>query len=471
MKTINKQNRFTFGIGTIGRDMVYSMISMFMMFYLTDVIEVSTNLLWWINGIILLARIFDACNDPVMGLIVDNTRSRFGKFKPWIALGAFLSGVFTVLLFVDFGLNGAPYLMVFALLYLAWGISFTINDISYWSMLPSLSLRQSEREKIGAVARICANIGLFFVVAGIVPLTTALSGPFGGLPQAYLAFAVLIVAIMWAGQLITLFGVRESKQIKDRRQHTSLKELVTVILKNDQLTVTAVAMVLFMIGYMTTTSFGIYFFKYAYGDESMYAVFAAILGVSQIAALAVFPLFGKRYERRSLFSFAAVLVLIGYLLFFFSPNNNMILIGLAGFLMFVGQAFVQILMLMFLTDSVDYGHWKLGKRNDSISFSLQPFINKMSGAVGSGIVGAVIILSGIKDAQSAADVTASGLMMMKVAMLIFPLLCILASFFIYRRKYKIDRAMHGRILQELTERGELGDVIDDSVGDDNEIDS
>lgn len=144
------------------------MVSMYLIYYLTDIIELPTSTLWWITVIVLCARIFDALNDPIMGVIVDNTKTRFGKFKPWIALGALVSGMLTVLLFTDFGLQGAGYIAVFALIYIAWGLAYTANDISYWSMLPSLSLEQKEREQIGAVARICANVGLFFVVAGIV---------------------------------------------------------------------------------------------------------------------------------------------------------------------------------------------------------------------------------------------------------------------------------------------------------------
>jgi len=447
-------NKWTFGIGTIGRDMVYSLISMYLIFYMTDVIEVPTSTLWWITGIVLAARIFDAFNDPVMGLIVDNTNTRFGKFKPWIAFGAAASGVLTILLFVDFGFSGGTYVVVFGLIYLMWGMAFTTNDISYWSMLPSLSVDQKEREKIGSIARICANVGLFFVVAGIVPLTEALGKASGSLASGYLLFAVIVVGIMWAGQLVTLIGVREPKITKPQ-QHTSLKELLLVIVKNDQLLITAVSMTLFMIGYVTTTSFGLYFFKYAYGDEGMYSIFAVILGVSQITALGIFPLFSKKFERRTLFTAAMVLVFIGYIIFFFAPTNTMIFIGIAGVLIFVGQAFIQLLMLMFLADCVDYGHWKLGKRNDSISFSLQPFINKLSGAVANGIVSVVIIISGIKDAGSHLDVTAEGLLMMKVAMLIFPLICILISFFINRIKYKIDAGTYEKILRELKERGEV----------------
>jgi melibiose permease/lactose/raffinose/galactose permease len=218
-----------------------------------------------------------------------------------------------------------------------------------------------------------------------------------------------------------------------------------------------------MIGYVTTTSFGLYFFKYAYGDEGMYAIFALILGVSQITALAVFPLFSKRFDRKTLFTAAIILVTAGYIIFFFAPIHTMLFIGAGGVLIFVGQSFVQLLMLMFLADSVDYGHWKLGKRNDSITFSLQPLINKMGGAISSGVVSAVIIISGIKEANTAADVTPGGLVMMKIAMLIFPLICIAASYAIYRAKYKIDEKFYAQILSDLRERGELTEDTPDNA--------
>lgn len=447
-----KRNHYTFGLGTIGRDMLYSMVSMYLMYYLTDILRLPTSVMWWVTGIILAARIFDALNDPVMGVIVDNTHTRFGKFKPWIALGALLSGAFTVLIFTDFGLEGAGYIAFFAVIYLLWGVSFTANDISYWSMLPSLSTDQKEREKIGAFARICANIGLFTVVAGIVPITTALGNAAGSPQKGYFYFSMIVVGIMWAGQCITLLGVKEPRDMAQAQEHTTLKGMVRAIFKNDQLLFTAISMALFMIGYTTTTSFGLYFFKYAYGDEGMYSVFALILGVSQILALAVFPAFSKKFNRKKLYTAATALVVAGYIVFFFAPVNTMIFIGIAGMLLFVGQAFIQLLMLMFLADTVEYGQWKLGKRNDSVTFSLQPFINKLGGAVSSGIVGAVIIISGIKEAETAADVTSEGLLMMKVAMLILPLICILAGYVIYRKKYRIDEDTYARILKDLEER-------------------
>ncbi len=445
-------NRWTFGLGTVGRDMVYTMISMYLMFYLTDVLQLPDNVLWWVTAIIMAARVFDAFNDPFMGVIVDNTHSKIGKFKPWICIGGVLSSILTVLLFSNFGLSGGAFIVVFGVIYILWGITYTMHDISYWSMLPTLSQNQREREQIGSVARICASVGLFAVVSLIVPVTEAIGGAVGSLQKGYFILSIILVVIMMAFLCFTIFGVKEPKIQDEKVEHTSVKELVRIIFKNDQLLVTAVAMALFMIGYCTTTSFGLYYFKYVYGDEGMYSIFAVILGVSQIFAMSIFPSLGKRFSRKTLYAFATALVVAGYIIFFFAPTNTMLFIGLAGLVLFIGQAFIQVMTLMFLTDSVEYGEWKFGKRNDSVTFSLQPFINKMGGAVASGVTGAIVIISGMSQAQSAADMTASGIVILKMAMMVFPLICILIGFLVYRSKYILDEEMYTKIVRELNER-------------------
>jgi melibiose permease/lactose/raffinose/galactose permease len=216
-------------------------------------------------------------------------------------------------------------------------------------------------------------------------------------------------------------------------------------------------MALFLIGYMTTTSFGTYYFKYAFGNEDMYSVFAAVLGVSQLSALAVFPLFSKRFSRKQLYFFATVLVLAGYALFFFAPMN-MLPIGIAGVLIFIGEAFIQLLMLMFLADTIEYGQWKSGKRNEAVTLSIQPLINKIGGAIATGIVTVTLIVSGINRAETAADVTSEGLLLMKLAMFVLPLICIVAGYFVYRFKFKIDKAFYDKIVGELAERGDIKDI-------------
>lgn len=450
MKTAMKRNRYFFGLGTVGRDMLYSLVSLYLMVYLTEILDLPDSTMWWMTGILTILRVFDAVNDPFMGYLVDNTNTRFGKFKPWIALGGLFGGLLTVLIFTDLGLRGAAYIVSFTIIYLLWDFIYGANDISYWSMLPSLTLDQKEREKTGSFARICANVGMYIVVVGILPITNAL----GGDKKAWFIFAVAVVLLTWAFLCFTLFGVKENRSLYKKEEHTSLKEMFSVIFKNDQLLFTAISMALFMIGYCTTTSFGVYFFKYAFKNEGMYSVFAGILGVSQLLALACFPLFSKRYNRKQLYGFSTVLVVLGYMVFFFAPMN-MIYIGIAGVLLFIGQAFIQLLMLMFLADTVEYGQWKLGRRNESITFSVQPFINKIGGAIANGIVGATLIISGINSAATPDDVTDTGLLIMKLAMLILPLLIIAAGYIVYRLKFKIDKDMFDKIVSDLKTRGDI----------------
>jgi melibiose permease/lactose/raffinose/galactose permease len=317
-------------------------------------------------------------------------------------------------------------------------------------MLPSLTINQKEREKTGSFARICANVGMYIVVVGILPMTRAL----GSDKKAWFIFALGIVVIMWAFLCFTLFGVKENRSMYKSEENTSLKEMFSVLFKNDQLLFTAISMALFMIGYCTTTSFGVYYFKYAFKNEGMYSVFAGILGISQLLALTSFNIFSKKYSRKQLYAFSTVLVVIGYIIFFFSPMN-MLYIGLAGVLIFVGQAFIQLLMLMFLTDTVEYGQWKLGRRNESITFSVQPFINKIGGAIASGIVGVTLIISGINSAASPENVTGKGLMIMKLSMLILPLTLIVIGYLVYHFKFKIDKEMFDKIVVDLSKRGDL----------------
>ncbi|MEA4997967.1 MAG: glycoside-pentoside-hexuronide (GPH):cation symporter [Candidatus Limiplasma sp.] len=453
-KKEDRRNHYCFGLGTIGRDMFYTMVSMYIMVYVTEVLNVNDATLGMLTVVLLVLRFFDAFNDPIMGLVVDNTRSRFGKFKPWILFGAVVGALCMLAMFFDFGLSGGAYALVFGLCYLMWDVFYGLNDIAYWSLMPALSTNQKQRERIGAFARICANIGLFAVVVGIIPATNALTAATGSAKEGWFLFALIIVVLMIGFQLVTIFGVKEHKGYFKEEEKTTLREMLRVLFKNDQLLWVAVSMSLFMIGYTTTTSFGVHFFKYAYGDENMYAIFAAVLGVSQLTALSVFSLVRKRLTRRKLYTASTAMVVAGYILFFVAPMN-MAYIGIAGVLIFIGQAFIQMLMLMFLADSIEYGQLKLGKRNESVTFSVQPFINKIGGAIASGVLGFTLIISGINAAQSAAEVTAQGIITMKLSMLILPLLCIVAGYIVYMRKYQIDEQRYTEIIKALEARGDL----------------
>ena len=448
---IDRRNLWTFGVGTVGRDMVYTQVSIYLVFFLSDVLKPSRDEFLWATSLILLARLFDAAADIVMGAVVDNTRSRWGHYKPWIAVGVVASAVCTVLLFTDLGLTGAAFVVSFALIYLLWSLAWTANDIPYWALLPALTVDQKQRERFGSVAKVFATLGLFAVVVAVIPVTSALSA---GRSQtgAWTLFAIGVVAIMLVSQSVTLFGVREPAIIHTQ-ERTSLRELPRVVFGNDQLLWTAVAMVLFMTGYLTTTTFGTYYFKYVYGDESMYSPFGAVLVASQLLGYAIFPFVSKRLSRRTLYTVATGLILAGYVVFFFSPTQ-IGFIAVAGLLLFIGDSFITLLMLVFLTDTIEYGQWKLGRRNVAVTFALQPFINKVGAALSTQIVAVAIVIAGVNPDRPA-DTSAAGLLTIKLGMLVLPPILITASYLIYRAKYRIDEAFYTRIVAELRERGDL----------------
>jgi melibiose permease/lactose/raffinose/galactose permease len=435
--------------------MFYTIESMFLIVYLSEVVNLDDKEMLLMTGVLTVMRIFDAFNDPIMGLVVDNTRTRWGKFKPGMLVGGGAAAIFLVLMFTDFGLRGTGYVILFAVLYLLWDITYGVNDIAYWSMLPSLTTDQKERERMGAFARICANIGLFAVVVGIIPLTNILGDAVGDLEKGWFIFAVIISVLMLGFLCFTLFGVKEKRDFFKKEEKTSFREMFRVIFKNDQLLWVAVSMALFMIGYTTTANFGTYYFKYAYGDANMYSIFALVLGLSQMAAMIVFPVFSRKHSRKKLYTAATVMIVAAYIGFFFA-SMNMLPIGICGIFLFVGEAFIQILMLMFLADSIEYGQWKFGKRNESITFSVQPFINKIGGALSNGIVGVTLVISGINSATSNADVPAGGIGIMKSAMMLLPLALILTGYIIYLKKYKIDEKFYEKILGDLRKRGDIG---------------
>ena len=459
-------NKICFGLGTVGRDALYSLVSMYLLVHLTDVVGLEDKSLGIAGIMLTLFGTFDAIIDPFVGAIVDNTKTRWGKFKPWIFVGMIGTGVLTVLMFHNFEMDETSHLILLAVTYLLFSIFFSLNDIAYWSLMPAISKDQKVREGVGAFARICANVGMFAMVL----IYLNVPGFFAGLGlndrDSYFYFAIIIAIIMWVFQSITLIGVKEDRTQLQTVERTTIKDLFRALFKNDQLLVTAVSMALFMIGYCSTTGFGTYYFKYAYKDEGMYMVFAAVLAVAQLTALSVFPIFRKKFTRKQLYTGSMVAVTISYLVFFLS-FEWLPLIVIAGLGLFFAQAFIQLLMLLFLADAVEYGEWKLGKRNEAASFAVQPFINQFGGAVSKGVVSYTLIISGLNMVANSLigmevgtpeynaiinAIPGTSIWIMKLSMMILPLICILIGFVLYNKKFIIDEKLYAQIVSDLEAR-------------------
>ncbi len=476
---VSLRTRFSYGFGCIGRDATYTLVSNFIMTYLTLAVGLSNWQLGALGVVLVVARIWDAANDPIMGIVIDNTHSRWGKFKPFILAGAALNSVCTVLLFTTRTQNEVLFIVLFAITYLLWDITYTMNDIGYWGMLPSLTVNPKEREKVTSLARIGANVGLFAVTA-LVPMLTA-----GQMVPMYRNIAIGIAVLFVACQLLVVLGVqgKHNALTSSGQNRTRLRDILSIIFKNDQLLVIAGAILLFNIGYFTTTGFGVQFFYFDYGNYGgmEFTYFALVIGVAQLLTLALSPLLSRRLTRRAQFGLGTAMVGVGYLGFMavgYVLPMNMVVLCIIGFILFSGQALIQLLNYVLLADTVEYGQWKLGTRNESIIFSVNPFITKMASAIQAGIFSLTMILSGLnpfaqrlsqlendpalspeevirRGNEIVAEIPGNATLFMRLSMIILPLALILTCFAIYRKKYVLNEQRYGEIVADLRARAEM----------------
>ena len=277
MSALDRRNMFFFGAGTLGRDMFYAFEANALIYYLSNILNLPREIFITTSLVFTILRVFDALNDPLMGLIVDNIDSKHGKFKPPMLVGALGAAVCYLILFYDFGFRNFLFPLIFAIAYLGWDLFFGLNDIAYWSMLPSLSLDPKVREKMGACARIFANLGMFTIMIAWQPITSAL----GNTPQAWFTVALSVTVIMLLFHLFPLLGVKEKPQLFQRQEEkTGLKDMWRILTGNDQLLWTTLAMSLFTVGYVTTTTVSIYYMQYVFGDQDLYPVLAAVVGIA-----------------------------------------------------------------------------------------------------------------------------------------------------------------------------------------------
>lgn len=472
---LSLRTRLSFSIGCIGRDANYTLVTTFVMTYLTLAVGLTNWQLVAVGVVMVAARVWDAVNDPMMGMIIDSTRSRWGKFKPYILCGALLNCVFIVLLFTNHAQSEKLFVVIFAITYILWGMTYTMNDISYWGMLPSLTTNFKERERLTSLVRIFASLGAFIITA-LVPILTA-----GHASTMYRNIAIGVAAVFVACQLLIVIGVQEPRAAITRAgEKQGLKSMMQALFKNDQLLVAALVLLLIDLGYFITVGFGMQYFYFVYGvyGGPEFTIFAIVLAVTQVLTLAFAPGLLKNVPRRTQFTIGATMMAAGYVGFILTgillPMHMATLI-IVGFVLFSGQAITQLLTYVSFADSVEYGQWKLGRRNESVTFSLRPFVDKVAGAVQAGIFSLAMIVSGLnvfsnrisviendaaltaaeRIAQGnlvVAEIPFSATLILRVFMLAIPLLLVILSLVMYRTKYQISEERYAGILRDLEQR-------------------
>ena len=404
------KNMLMFSLGTIGRDFLYFLFNSFLMTFILFTKTTDNKMLMVVGAIIVVARIFDALNDPIMGGIVENTRTKWGKYKPWQLLGAVLTGAVIISVFCV-KLDGWSYIGFLAFAYLMFSITFTMNDISYWGMLPSLTSDEHERNKLTSCAQLLASAGVG-LASLLIPLFTTGSLAKWGAPTGYKVIGIISAVLMVLFQLFTILGVKEKPlpPIKpDKSDRLTLKKMFQTIAKNDQLLWCALIMLIFSIG--TGVVGGGLLTMYVYfefGYEGGYTLLIGLgYGIISTLFTATYPWLSKKFGRNKILYSAGIATICGFALMLIfalaiptgAPKSSewfakFILIALAYTIIGYGAGFYMI-MVINMANTVEYNEWKYGQRNESLIFSLRPFTAKLSSALTQALVIGVYAVASI----------------------------------------------------------------------------
>ncbi|WP_124042317.1 melibiose:sodium transporter MelB [Clostridium perfringens] len=455
---LSMKEKYSFGIGAIGKDAVYAIVSIYLMFYFTDVLGIAAG---FVGGLFFVARIWDAINDPIMGLIVDNTRTRWGKFRPWILIGTLVNSVVLIFLFTDCGLTGNALYIYVSVIYILWGMTYTLMDVPYWSMLPNLTSDKEEREEVSVIPRIFAAFATLIVSSLGLKIVSILGD--GNQKSGFLYFSIIISAVFIVTILITVKNTREHN-FSSSQEKTTLKQMVNVLVKNDQLITFLFMVLLFTVGQQIIAGIQLYYFKYVTGSENLFTVFVSFSGISTILGLIVFPKIVSKLSRIKVYILGCVLPVIGIVMLLlaglFLPKNP-ILVGLAGIIYSFGGGFFTGSQTVALADIVDYGECKLGTRNESVIFSIQTLLVKISTAFGGLLTGLILSATGYVPNQVQSATTINGL---RIVMTIVPIIFISASALVYIKHYKLNGETLNNIIKLLEDKREK--VSDISVAED-----
>lgn len=459
--------RIAYACGTFGHDVFYAMIGTYFMIFVTSNLFNSDNptndayMIGIVTTIILVLRIAELFVDPFIGNIIDKTKTRWGRFKPWVLGGAVIAAVTLAMLFTDFGgltvSNPTLYLVIFAVVYFIMDIFYSAKDVAIWSMIPALSFDSHEREITATIARIGSVFGGQLVTVIVMPVVLYFSvnqNGGAGDPTGWFAFACIGGGIATLGAIILGLGTHEQDNaLRENKEETSAKDVLKVLTKNDQLLWMAIAYLVYGIGINIVNNFNLYYFIYVIGDATKFSILGVINTVIGLLAVAAFPILTTKFSRRKLF-FSSIAVMAVALVIYAMSGTNVTLALIGAGLFALPQPLVFLIVLMTITDSVEYGQLKLGHRDEAVCLCVRPLVDKFAGAVSSGIIGLAAIWVGMTGGASASGLTADNMMRLQIIMFAAPIVFMAIGGLIYRAKVTLTEQEHARIVEELEEKWE-----------------
>ena len=391
------KNKWLFSFSGIGRDMSYQLIASFLLVYVQFGATLNVAQFTTVSLIIgIVGRIWDAVNDPMMGAIIEGTHMKWGKFKPWILIGAVTCGAVIIMMFnIPVSVTGWNFVVLMCVLYLLWETTFTMNDIGYWSMLASLSSKKEQRNSIATLTVMFAGLGAFIGQGGISFLYP------GNVRQAFSWISVAVVVIFVSMQTVTAVFVKERPRTTvEKSSKISLKHMWKTIRQNDQILWMTLIMLFYNIAssLLVALAYNLYYIEIGYDGQTI--IFIAIFGVINIFANLIYPALSRRWGRKKVQNVSIIVACVGYAGIALLGWTSILpfelwTLSLFGVLVFGGQAIYYMSCIINMTNCVEYNEYKRGERNEAVISTLRPFMAKFADALKYVIVTLVLAVSGV----------------------------------------------------------------------------
>ena len=456
MKEFGKKQFAAYGLGAVGKDMVYALSASYIMYYYQDILGLSAT---FVGFILMIARVFDAANDPFMGVVVAKTNTKWGKFRPWLFTGTLLNAFVLYALFAAPAVSGKALMIYFAVMYILWGVTYTMMDIPFWSMIPAVTSTTKDRENLSVVGRTCAGVGYALINVFTVMAVSKLGS---GIERTGFRLFALIIAILFVVFILfTCFTIHEQKV--ENMQTTSVKEMFQALFNNDQAIVTVVTIVLINSALYITSNLLIYFFKYDIGGttwKDAYTLFTSVGGISQILGMMfVYPILRSKLSNTTIFKLSLCLAIFGYAfllaLCLLGYSSVLTMLMVPGVMIFVSNGILTVLTTVFLANTVDYGEVKTGHREESVIFSMQTFVVKAASGLAVFITGVSLDLIGLtsKDGLGEGIPTfGSPLLGLRLLMTILPIIGLVLALVLFTRKFILTDIKAEQIRKQLEEK-------------------
>ena len=443
MKLTGKE-KASYGLGAVGKDMVYMLSASYILYYYQDILGVSAIAM---GAILMAARVFDAFNDPIMGVIVAKTRTKWGKFRPWLLIGTILNAFVLYFMFAaPPALDGAGLVAYAAITYILWGVTYTMMDIPFWSMIPAFTEGGKEREGLSTLRRSCAGVGSAIVTIITMKCVYALGA--GDERSGFRWFALIIAILFVVFISITCLTIKEKSTVDV--DSPSVGVMFKALVQNDQAMTVVIAIVLINGALYITSNLLIYFFKYDVGGAKWYdsyTLFNTVGGATQILSMMIiFPFMRKLMSTIRVFYLSVVMAISGYVLLFvlmFTGATSMAALLIPGILIFIAFGMLTVLTTVFLANTVDYGEVKNGRRDESVIFSMQTFVVKLASGVSAFIASICLTICNLSNDTSDVVVEVSkeaNVMGLRFAMSALPVIGLIAALILFAKKYILTDA-------------------------------